>query len=65
VLPATWTAVKKLDPKADTETSLLRLSAWWSMQPSETTGLGSSKGRISKGFDADLVVSLLLLLLVL
>ncbi|KAL0052815.1 hypothetical protein WJX82_008241 [Trebouxia sp. C0006] len=56
VLPATWTAVKKLDPEADTESSLLRLASWWSLQPSQTTGLRYSKGQIAKGFHADLVV---------
>ena len=56
MLPATWTAIKKLDPKADTESSLLRLASWWSLQPSQTTGLSSNKGQIAKGFHADLVV---------
>lgn len=56
VLPATWTAMKNLDPTADTESNLLRLSMWWSMQPAQTTGLGASKGRITKGYNADLVV---------
>ncbi|KAA6420022.1 MAG: allantoinase [Trebouxia sp. A1-2] len=56
MLPATWTAIKKLDPNADTDSSLLRLASWWSWQPSQTTGLKSSKGQIAKGFHADLVV---------
>lgn len=56
--------MKNLDPTADTESNLLRLSMWWSMQPAQTTGLGASKGRITKGYNADLVVSILLLPLV-
>ena len=56
--------MKNLDPTADTESNLVRLSMWWSMQPAQTTGLGASKGQIIKGYNADLVVSVLLLPLV-
>ena len=56
--------MKKLDPTADTQSNLLRLSMWWSMQPAQTTGLSASKGQIMKGYNADLVVSMRLLPLV-
>ena len=56
VLPATWTATKKLDPNSGDESSLLQLSKWWSTNPSHVAGLGSKKGQIAKGFDADFVV---------
>ncbi|KAL3162052.1 hypothetical protein ABBQ38_009118 [Trebouxia sp. C0009 RCD-2024] len=56
VLPATWTAMRKLDPHAQEELSLLQLSRWWSTNPSQIAGMGPRKGQIAKGFDADLVV---------
>ena len=56
VLPATWTAVKKLDPNAQDRSSLMLLSRLWSLNPSQIAGIGSRKGQIAKGFDADFVV---------
>lgn len=56
VLPATWTAVKRLDPSATDDSKLMQLSRWWSSNPSQIAGIGSRKGQIAKGFDADFVV---------
>lgn len=56
VLPATWTAVKRLDPNAPDDSTLMQLSRWWSSNPSQIAGVGSRKGQIAKGFDADFVV---------
>ena len=56
MLPATWTAVKRLDPNASDDSSLMQLSSWWSSNPSQVAGIGSKKGQIAKGFDADFVV---------
>lgn len=56
MLSATWTAVKKLDPNDPDDSSLMQLSRWWSSNPSQIAGIGSRKGQIAKGFDADFVV---------
>lgn len=56
MLPATWTALQKLDPETDTDTKLQMMARWWSSAPSMTTGLNATKGQITEGFDADLVV---------
>lgn len=56
VLPATWTALQKLDPDSDTDTKLQLMARWWSSAPSTTTGLNATKGQIAVGYDADLLV---------
>ena len=48
--------MKKLDPNTGIDSRLLQLSKWWSANPSHVAGLGSQKGQIAKGFDADFVV---------
>ena len=60
-LPATWTAMQKLDPGVKSTTALLQLSQWWSARPSQIAKLSSSKGRIEAGMHADFVVRSLLL----
>lgn len=56
VLPATWTALQKLDPDSDTDTKLQMMANWWSLAPSKITGLNATKGQIAEGYDADLLV---------
>lgn len=56
MLPATWTAVRKLDSNASEDVSQMQLSRWWSSNPSQLAGIGARKGQIAKGFDADFMV---------
>lgn len=49
-LPVLWTAAKEHD------CSLMNISKWLSENPAKLVGLESRKGKIKKGYDADLVV---------
>jgi len=50
LLPATWTGARQRG------LGLARLADWLCRRPAEVAGLGSVKGRIAPGYDADLVL---------
>ena len=72
-LPATLGAMQRLSSGNPAQASdfaknkvsnraLQQLAKWWSAFPAELAGISSRKGKIVRGYDADLVVSLHVLL---